>query len=109
MSKQSDELVVRIGAEVASVLPELAAEIKSNVERDMPVDTGWARANVDVIIEDSDPLDGAIDMAVTDAADYVEFLNQGRSSQADAHFIEAAVEEAFETVETRLEARKIEL
>ena len=48
-------------------------------------------------------------LVVTDVAEYVEDLEQGRSDQAEPEFIEHATERALATVEARESTRTVKL
>lgn len=103
---QSDRIRRDLNAGLASIAQELAEEVANEIREAMPVDTGFARDHVDVHIDGE--FDGDFvnfSLVVSDDAEYVEDLNQGRSDQADPEFIEHATERAFATVEAREAAR----
>jgi hypothetical protein len=90
-----------VKAELAHVADELAAEAKANIEARMPIDTGFAESHVEVVAS----TDFLLSLEISDAADYVTYLNAGSSPQAEANFVEDAVSEAVDTVNAREASR----
>ncbi len=137
MGKQSANLADKMRGEVAkasiSLVLEIVANLRKNPKRGgTPVDTGHARANwvpsvgtpsTSIVAgANSAPHDSGIaavlaykigtdaqPLFVSNNVPYIQALNYGHSKQAAMLFIEAAMDKALETVETRLAGQGITL
>lgn len=128
MSAQSDALAAALTRRTEQTAIALVLEVEANIREAMPVDTGWARANVIASIGDpvtapagargkphvanrsADDAQAAGDASVLGyklemgslyvgiPVDYVRFLNNGSSTKAPAAFIESSVERAIQTI-----------
>jgi len=133
MSAQSDAIVAQIAAGVAKASVALTLEVDRNLRRapsagGTPVDTGHARANW--VPSVGQPFTGEVDgqaahaagvaavirykpgqgsLFVSNNAAYITLLNLGYSPQAAVGFIEAAIEEALATVQSKFNGMSINL
>ena len=131
MSRQGDELRRKLARDTGRVKAELTIEIAANLDREMPVDTGWARANtipsvgapVTAPVGSPDSIDtgaaaaGAAevlanqrpdaDLYVSNHVPYVSILDATHPTAAG--MIERSIEQGVATVRARVAARKVEL
>lgn len=133
MGAQSKAIGDALRKSIATIVKATALEIDANLraapdEGGTPVDTGHARANWIPSIGAPSELDvaGATDAAhdagvaqvvtykleqgsvfVSNAAPYVERLNNGWSAQAPALFVETAIDKALATMQQKFSSRAI--
>ncbi len=128
MGRQAKDIAARLRKHVEQVFKALTLEIDRELRISTPVDTGFARANwvpsvgaphvgeaetvrVGRTVGSSEHAAGVADVLkfklddgstwVCNSAAYIQALNYGHSKQAPAMFIEAAVDRAIATVQTR--------
>lgn len=132
---QSERIALNLAAELNQLRTEIILERTAELIEATPVDTSWARANWIPSVGEppTEPVgspndvgaaqnaqaagiaavlanrDGEAELAVTNHVGYLEQLNKGTSPQAEANFIEHAIEKADNTVMARLQTRKVEL
>lgn len=135
MGAQSKKIGDQLRASLATIVKATAMEVAANLrmppdEGGTPVDTGHARANWIPSIGESDPtiVDGAGDggyatgvaklasyqlqagpVFVSNAAPYIDALNNGSSKQAPAMFVEAAIDRALVTMQAKFGGAAISL
>lgn len=87
---------------VSTSVREASMQVLARVKREMPVDTGAARARWGNVWRE---LDGGMTIeqgAALDPFEYIERLNEGSSSQAPAGFLDTAAEWGLSVVEQEL-------
>jgi hypothetical protein len=125
-----DAIVARLKQEAANAAKALILEIDANLRKATPVDTGHARASwvpsvgTPSSAEPSGRSDseheagiGAVlrfrlednELYETNNAPYINQLNLGNSKQAPAGFVEAAIDQAQQTIQQRYDGLQIDV
>ncbi|MDQ1446816.1 MAG: hypothetical protein QOI20_3280 [Acidimicrobiaceae bacterium] len=135
MTRQSQRIAIDLAAQLDHVRKEIVLERTAEIVAATPVDTTWARSNwvpyvgepptapngspddvgaaasaqqsaIAAVIANRDP---EAELGLANNAPYIQQLNEGSSPQAEAEFVEHAIERADERVKQRWMAKKIEL
>lgn len=120
MGRQSAAIGVQLRSAIATVAKALTLEVDNEVRQSTPVGTGRARAHwvpsvgAPVLVDANGSAAHAAGVAqvmrfkledgvlwISNGVDYVPLLNYGRSDQAPAMFIEAAMDRATATIQSR--------
>lgn len=127
---QADDIIKNVEAQIENAAKALTLEITANLIAATPVKTGWARANWVPSI--GSPYEGTAEhgsnaeqetaqggvlqfhmadgsVYVSNNVPYIERLNLGGSTQAPAGFVEIAIEQALETVNSRYQSFRLDV
>lgn len=132
---QADRIALNLAEQLHELRKDIILERTSQLVDSTPIDTMYARSNWIPTVGDgpSGPVgtpdnvgaaqsaqqvgiaavmasrDAEAEMNVTNHVDYVEQLNKGSSPQAEANFVEHAIERADAIVMARWQAKQVEL
>ena len=132
---QAERIALNLAEQLHELRKDIVLERTSQLVDATPIDTSYARANWIAAVGDgpSGPIgttdnpsaaqaaqqagiaavmtsrDPEAEMGVTNHVDYLEHLNKGSSPQAEANFVEHAIERADAIVMARWQSKDVEL